>query len=285
MSMLPIQRTTLNTFGDSQPAFKTFAQLDGKPEDDIRLGDLIAGNGLDDVYANRIYTITANVPAPAGSVVTKWLPMFKAPASGFVTKAELYIYDDTVTWTAGTTTAKNYFVALSTYYTLGASIPNSGGADLLTGVTNNTNIELPLNREIPALMTVGGSYAIVATGASIVITAATSFANLPAIGDLLCISPTAAHTTGASKVNVGVYRVTAFTTTTVTATKINATNPASVTSFTAGALEVSISRQNPGYSVIAGDQVGVAVIVPVTGGVDLSKVAFTFNLTLKLNPV
>lgn len=283
--MLPIQRSTLNSFGDSQPALKTFGQLDGQYADDIKLGDLIAGNGLDDVIGNRIYTITANLPAPTTGAVTKWLPMIKAPRDGFVIKAEMFVYDDTATWTAGTTTAQDYYVSLVTLYTPVASIPNNGGAHLLTGAANSSNIELPLSRAATALMTTSASYAIVASSTMITITAATSFANLPSVNDLLNIPPTASNAAGASKVNVGLYRVTAVTSTVVTATKINLTNPASVTSFTAGATEIIISRQNPGYSVTAGDQVGVAVIVPATGGVDISKINLAFNLTLKLNPV
>ena len=119
MSMLEIQRKTLNDFGNSQPAFKPFGQLTGNTKDDIKLGNLIAGDGLIDGIKNKYISHMFKLPAPAVGLYYQHMPIFKVPCNGFITKGDLYCYDSLVpggSFTSATTANKDYGLTAFTYY-------------------------------------------------------------------------------------------------------------------------------------------------------------------------
>jgi len=285
MAMLPIQKTTLNDYANSQPALKPFGALTGKLADDIKLGNLIAGNGLDDSIRNIQFSESVKIAAPAAGIVTETIPMFQAPCNGYLIKAAVYSRVASATWAAGTSTAQSYLFSPVIYYAPTVSAYLLTPVDLLTGMALNTVVELPLGQDV-ALMTQGSDYAITASGADITIAAVTAFANLPAVGDLIYIRGGATTFVAANLVNVGVYKVTAVTSTSISATKMNKTNPASVTSATAQAADVTwirTSPQSPGMPMYTGDIVSAAVSIPASGGspADLSSNYINFSFVFK----
>lgn len=282
MSLTIVQKDALNLFSDSQPALKSFAQLTGQYVDDIRLGNLIAGDGLANSLRNQQFNWTGKMPAPAVAAATQDIPVFRAPCDGYLTKCELFCFHNTATWTAGTIAAQAYYAVPYTYYSTHsgyAQVP----AELLTGMENGGFAELPLGFTV-RLLTSGNTYAIAASGKNIVITATTTFANVPSIGDVICIGDNSTDFVGANLVNVGVYKVTAIGTKTVSATKMGRTNPVSISAVVASNADASdfgLSRQQPGTPVFMDDQVGLRFVVPASGGVDISSIYLTVNFTFQ----
>lgn len=284
MAMTLAQKNILNAYADSQPALKPFAQINGKYTDDIKLGNMVSGDGLADSLRNKKFFWSGKMPAPAVAAALQDIPIYRVPCDGYITNFNLYFYNTTATWAAGTTTAQSYFTVPYLFYTTHNSYANSP-CDLLTGMDNNTAVDFPLSQEV-FLFVNGNSYSIAATGKNIVITAATAFNSLPGVGDILSIQTGASHFYGTNLVNVGVYRVTAVTNTTVSATKMNATNPMAISSVSANISDVgavTFSPILPGMPVYANDVFGFKLIVPASGGTDISSVYLCANFTFQPN--
>lgn len=287
MSMLEIQRTTLNDFGNSQPAFKPFGQLTGNTKDDIKLGNLIAGDGLIDGIKNKYISHMFKLPAPAVGLYYQHMPIFKVPCNGFITKGDLYCYDSLVvggSFTSATTASKDYGLTAFTYYNNFSNYVNSG-IHLLTGMENNTYVDIPLSVNVGLLQN-GGQYAMTVSGKDIVFTATTVFRNTPSVGDFLDFNINGTPFLGPNCENVGLYKVTEVNGLVIKATKINRTNPVAIAPVVVvlpGDVD-SISIYSPaGYPVSKGDMFGLWMSVPVSGGsaVDVSGVSFCANFTFQ----
>ena len=288
MSMLEIQRTTLNDFGNSQPAFKPFGQLTGKPSDDIKLGNLISGDGLVDEIKNLYFTEYFKLPAPAASLKYQYMPIFKSPCDGFLTKVDLYCYDVLVpggSFTAGTTANQNYRAAVIKYFSNFNSYQNAG-IDLLTGMNNNTSVPVPVSFDVP-LMKSGCEYTLNAVGADIEFIATTEFQNLPSVNDYINFTINGTSFVGANLVNVGIYKVTEVTSTIVRATKLNRTNPVSIAAATVvnpfDVGSISVFQESAGFPIYKEDQIGIFIIIPAVAEapVNISEVSFCATFTVK----
>lgn len=108
--------------------------------------------------------------------------------------------------------------------TVGASA-NASFMSLTDSSLNKIHATGGTNRSV--ITAVAGTLAVAATGASVVVTISTSWANTPSVGDTMLIPLNGEYGAGAdspirgaSDVNAGAYVVTAATSTTITATKL-----------------------------------------------------------------
>lgn len=277
MAMLPIQRKILNEFSDTQPALKSFGQLTGRYEDDIRLGDLIAGSGLDESLMQQEFTWSGKLPAPDVSPSLQEINIFRVPADGTITYAELSYYKSGTEWLAGTSDDQRYYIRPCLFYAQNGNYLNIP-ANLLTGVENAIGLELPIGYQV-GLFTIGNIYTITAAGKNIVIDATTSFENLPAVGDLLQIDDISVDLVGPNFVNVGVYKVTEVTSKQVLATKLNRTNPVSIPAYVvSNPNQIAISPQSVGMPATKGDQAGFMIQVPAAVAIDISKIYINLKM-------
>lgn len=283
MAMLPIQRKILNAYADSQPAMKPFGQLTGNPKDDIKLGDLIAGGGLDESLLQQQFTWTGKMPAPGLSPSLQEINMFRVPADGVITYAEVSYYTSGTQWTAGITDDETYYVRPLLFYAQNGTYINVP-ANLLTGVDNAIGLELPIGFQVNNVFAYGSAYTINASGKNISVVASTSFQNIPKVGDLLQIDDTSIDIVGANYVNVGLYKVTETTETQILATKLNRTNPTSIPLYVASSPNnILICPQDIGMPATKGDQAGFMIQVPVAGAVDISNIYLNLKMFFKPN--
>ena len=259
MAMTLLQKQTLNAYADSQPALKSYAQLTGKYADDIKLGDMISGDGMVNALRDKYFTWTGNMPAPdAGGLVVRELPIFQAPCDGYVISGNVYCYDSFDLWTAGTAAIQNYLVYPYVFYSTHGGYVGTP-VSLITGMENNSFAPIALSEDVP-LVTATNTYAIAVSTKTITMTATTTFANLPNVGDLIYIRETSTNFRAANLVNVGIYLVTAVTgSTVITAIKQGRTNPVAVSAVAAISADEGgfrLSRASPGMPVYAGDTFG-----------------------------
>ncbi len=246
MALNQKQKDLLDSWSKTQAGWSN-GQVDGNPDNDLKLGTMLAsGKVLDDNLRDDQAVVTFSLPAPSGAAVNIDFPLVVAPTGGSIVSANLLVPQGI---SNTSTTASGYQFSV---YRLNTNTSFSGALNLAvpvqTGVTANTQLRMPTGTN-NVLLTATASYSITATASSLQLNCGnvtSSFVTQPNIGDWIMIgSANVTQFGGANQANVGVYQVTAASVTAVVATKANAlTNPVNV----------------PNAAAIAGDATGVRLI-------------------------
>ncbi len=271
MALNQKQKDLLDTWSKTQADFSN-GQVDGDPANDIKLGTMLAnGKVLDDTLRDELVYTTFALPAPSGGAVNIDIPLVVTPAGGTIVSANLLVPQGT---SNTSTTASAYQFSV---FRLNTNTSFSGALNLAvpvqTGITANTQLRLPTGSN-NVLLTATANYSITAVASAIQLNCSTvtsSFVTQPNVGDWIMIgSANVTQFGGTNQANVGVYLVTAASTTSLTATKQNAltvpVNVASAAAIAGDATGVRLikSAESPFY---AGDMLAVRAAVPAASGV------------------
>ncbi len=250
-------------------------------EPEFKLGDYLdSGNALADGVRDNFVSLAFTLPAPAGAAATKDFIAFKAPAAGRIMSVELV---PNAAWTAGNAAGDLYLASVRRYNNTPADL--TFAHDLVSGIGAGVCALLPSGAN-GALLTSGQNITVTVATTNITLTNAVAWVTQPAIGDFISVTSAATNVRGATPSNPGVYRVTAATTTTLTATKLFGTNPEAVSVVAAAAGDVAgvvlVSAIENAFA--AGDVLGLRVVVPIntTTPVDVSSLALSVLVRYRL---
>lgn len=260
MSMTTRQKEILNAFSLQQSHDWIKEQENGLLAP-FMLGDMLAnGSAAELAVQDKYATVAFKLPAPAGGAATTDFIAFKAPAGGTIVSVELV---PNAAWTAGNAAGDTYLASVRRYNNTPADL--TFAHDLVAGVGAGASALLPSGAN-SALLTSGDDITLTVSTTNLTITNETAWVTTPVVGDFLSITSAATNARGATPSNPGVYRITAVTALTLTATKLFGTNPEAVTVVAAAAGDVAGVRliSQIENSFASGDVLGVRVIVPIS---------------------
>ncbi len=267
MALNQKQKDLLDAWSKTQAGWSN-GQVDGNPDNDLKLGTMLAsGKVLDDAVRDEQGVVTFALPAPSGGAVNIDYPIIVVPAAGSIVSANILVPQGV---SNTSTTASGYSFSVyrlnNTPGALNLAVPTQ------TGITASTQLRLPTGSS-NVLLTATASYSITASASSLQLNCAnvtSSFVTQPNVGDWIILGAAATQFGGANAANVGLYLVTAASVTAVTGTKQNAvTNPVNVASAAAIAGDATAVRliKSQESTFAAGDMLAIRASVPAASGV------------------
>jgi len=265
MALNQKQKDLLDAWSKTQANWSN-GQVDGSTASDLTLGTMLAnGKVLDDVYRDELCYTAFTLPAPSGTAVSIDVPLIVAPTGGQVVSMNLMVPNGI---SNTSTTASSYNFSLyrlnNTATALNLAVPT------LTGVTASTQLRMPTGSNNVLLTTT--TYSITAVASVLNLNCATvtaTWVTQPNVGDYIIIQNTPSQFLGSNAANVGTYLITSASTSSLTATKLNAvTNPANVAAGVAIAGDVSTIRliKVTESTFVNGDMLAIRASVPAASG-------------------